>query len=547
MNYKNLNELYQIMGNNFASNPNQTLDQYLATVAPTSNAALVINFLKDNGVSGSLKISTLIYSEQYGNLISDAIKLVNSIIATERFNSISNEYSDYVDPKIFDNFTTGGTYNSGTEELQFVGTSSATTFNVDVSALLDDTNTFTTGATLNGNTIEFDRNDLNNAYSVDLTPIISGGGLEGTQYVFVAANGTDVENAAELQAAYDLAKTKKQVNNVWISLNSPSFNVSGGGSISAFLNSTTTIPWVNGQTYTIRLDGVEYTGVDAGSSGPFLQMSSITAPDGQYTTMEVLVQEVIPSRVIVAPGYYNFTSNFLVDEDYVDIVSLDGNRSVIFNGSGTINITANDVFVKGVDVLTKNFTIATNLGGLRVENCQGGDYSFGGDPTFGSNPIIVSGTFIDCQGGVYSFGGLGTASGTFTNCVGGNNSFGGQGTASGTFIDCQGGNNSFGFQGTASGTFTNCVGGNNSFGGNGGTASGTFTDCQGGGGSFGGTASGIFNYCQGGNLSFGGTLSGTLSGKLYYCRLTSGTFKTVSGGGITRYCLDGSNVANNQG
>jgi hypothetical protein len=72
-----------------------------------------------------------------------------------------------------DNFyVTGGTYNSLTESIDFVGNNSATTFNVDVSALLDDTNTFTTGATLSGNTILFDRNDLNNAYSVDLTPIL---------------------------------------------------------------------------------------------------------------------------------------------------------------------------------------------------------------------------------------------------------------------------------------------------------------------------------------------------------------------------------------
>jgi hypothetical protein len=34
--------------------------------------------------------------------------------------------------------------------------------------------TFTTGATLNGNTIEFDRNDITNAYSVDLSGVLSG-------------------------------------------------------------------------------------------------------------------------------------------------------------------------------------------------------------------------------------------------------------------------------------------------------------------------------------------------------------------------------------
>ena len=104
---------------------------------------------------------------------------------------------------------------------------------------------------------------------------------------------------------------------------------------------------------------------------------------------------------------------------------------------------------------------------------------------------------------------------------------GGGGTASGTFTNCQGGGSSFGHGGTASGTFNNCQGGDYSFGGNGGTASGTFTNCTGGDSSFGGNG-------------------GTASGKLYYCRLTSGTFKTVSSGGRTVLCIDGNNNQNNQ-
>lgn len=276
---------------------------------------------------------------------------------------------------------------------------------------------------------------------------LEGSGLEGSQYVFVTANGTDVENAQELQDAYDLAKTM-----------SPSAT------------------------------------------------NRIT--------------------IICGNGNYNFLSDFVMDTQYIDLVSLDGNRSVIFDGTGTISITANDVFVKGVDVGTKNFTIADDLNLLKVENCQGGDFSFGGDETFGSNPITVSGTFTNCEGGELSFGSFGIASGTFTDCQGGMDSFGGRGTASGTFTDCQGSDESFGGFGTASGTFTNCQGSFDSFGSSG-TASGTFTNCTAGGSSFG--------------------RFGALEGKLYYCRLTSGTFQTVSGDGITRLCIDGDNNENNQG
>ena len=353
------------------------------------------------------------------------------------------------------------------------------------------------------------------------------GGIGGTNYIYVMANGTDTENATELSAAYTTAITM-----------SP------------------------------------------------------------FTTNRI--------TIVAAPGNYNFGSSaFTMDTQYIDLVSLDGNRSVIFNSAnaaGTISITANDVFVKGVDVQTKKFTIADSLNLLKVENCVGGNNSFdaagmigygnasgtftncqGGIDSFGGASGIASGTFTNCQGGDGSFGGLssgaafGTASGTFTNCLGGDYSFG-TGTANGTFTNCVGGSNSFGLL-TASGTFTNCLsefssfgttlasgtfkdctGGNNSFGGGSGgppppgspgEASGIFTNCVGGFdsfGGFGGIASGTFTNCQGGIYSFGSSVgSGTITGKLYYCRLTSGSFQTVSSGGITRLCLDGSNVENNQG
>ena len=312
--------------------------------------------------------------------------------------------------------------------------------------------------------------------------------LQGSQYILVTANGTDIENAAELQAAYDTAKTM-----------SPSVT------------------------------------------------NRIT--------------------VIAAPGNYNFGSTtFTMDTQYIDLVSLDGNRSIVFNSAnsaGTISITANDVFVKGVDVGTKTFLIGNNLNLLKVENCKGGISSFG-------HNVITSGEFTNCIGGDVSFGSQSVASGIFTNCVGESAAFAGDGTASGSFINCKGGNYAFGgaFGAIASGIFTNCIGGDAAFGGYlgtssgsftnctsnlyafggaGGTASGIFTNCVGGNSTFGGgfgTASGIFTNCVGGASSFG---NGGLTGKLYYCRLTSGTFITVSGAGHTRLCLDGINAANNQG
>lgn len=170
-------------------------------------------------------------------------------------------------------------------------------------------------------------------------------------------------------------------------------------------------------------------------------------------------------------------------------------------------------------------------------NCEGGNNCFGHqcilfsflknciaiDNSFAGQSGEAKGTFIDCKAGDESFGGnIGNASGTFTNCQGGEASFGGKGVTSGIFTNCQGSHKSFGGNGTAFGTFTNCQGGDYSFGGD-------------------GTASGTFNSCVGGDESFGGN-SGVLTGKLYYCRLTTGTFQTPTVSGTIVLGVDGTNT-----
>jgi hypothetical protein len=255
-----------------------------------------------------------------------------------------------------------------------------------------------------------------------------GGGLEGSQYIYVAANGTDIENAAELQAAYTAAQMR--------------------------------LP-----TSTKRI------------------------------------------TIIAGPGNYNFETNvFTMDTSFIDLVSLDGNRSIVFNApldlstpeKGSISITANDVFVKGVDVQIKQFRTNPLLNLLKIENCQGGEYSFG--------VFNAAGTYINCVGGHFSFGGNSISSGTFINCIGGDFSFGGGQmvpTSSGIYENCQGGEYSFGgsfMGGVSSGTYTNCTGGSYSFGSN-------------------GDVSGLFSNCVGGYWSWiSSSPGGKLTGKLYFSR-----------------------------
>ena len=271
-----------------------------------------------------------------------------------------------------------------------------------------------------------------------------GLGIEGSQYILVTANGTDVENAAELQAAYNTAQTM-----------SPSAT------------------------------------------------NRIT--------------------VIAAPGNYNFGSTaFVMNTQYIDLVSLDGNRSVVFNSAnsaGTISITANNVFVKGIDILTKRFLIANNLNFTTVENCKAlGEFSFGG--SFSTALANLSSTFINCEGGDFSFMSY---------------------NHSGTFIGLKTGSGSLGYNAVssvASGFFQNLDCGSFSLSNN---NSGTFINVR--GGAFNSSNfTGLFYNCI-----FDSPNSVTIvGGKLYYCVSRVINLPTVSGGGRTYYCINGDGTTNNQ-
>jgi hypothetical protein len=365
-----------------------------------------------------------------------------------------------------------------------------------------------------------------------------GGGLEGTQYVFVAANGTDVENAAELQAAYDLAVIK--ATPFVTPINIPLSNVTdnGGGNYSMQVVNSSDINYFSwGGTYDIIINDTYYQVIVQGTMGNMLFLMNLT-PGLSFSSF-ILESTTYPKvTVIAAPGNYNFENSiFVMNTEYVNLVSLDGNRSIIFNSSdalGTLWITANNIFAKGVDVQAKSLSVASGLNKVIVENCKGGDYSFG----FGGN---ISGTYINCEGGNYSFAskvssippigvynnfGDPVVSGTFINCVSGSYSFGAASmisTVDGIFKNCSAGNYSFGYSGNttnALGTFTDCVAGGQSFGAGGGGAS----------------ASGVFRRCIGGFQSF--AKNAGMYGKFYYCEMFDDTFSIPLVPGVAIHCIE---------
>jgi hypothetical protein len=361
--------------------------------------------------------------------------------------------------------------------------------------------------------------------------------LEGSQYVFVQGNGTELENGIELQNAYNLAKTM-----------SPSAD-----------NRITVVvaPGEYGLTNVMTLDT------------EFVDLVSLTGnPD------------VFLDRIDL--------------EDPFQILEDNSSTPDVFELGYCLNIDCDNTYVKGMHgkIRTSEFwewywsgteneyntyylpiRVGNNLPNTIVENCVGGICSFGGfafnnvlDPVDSSyeiiTPIDVSSTIINCKASFASFGGFSTCSGTFIDCEwfsldaydNGDCFYG----CTGLFIRCKGGRSSF--RG-ASGTFIDCVGLNNSYS----LCTGRFIRCKGNTGSFredcrgyfegcevtgsigfSGYVDGTFVNCVAGALSFGSNPGNTPAGKLYYCRMTSGTFGTVTLGGRTYYCIDGNGNTNNQ-
>jgi len=254
------------------------------------------------------------------------------------------------------------------------------------------------------------------------------------------------------------------------------------------------------------LSGSNYSFVEA-SGTPTQNAFSLSS---SYVAAKAL-NPTSPNRysILVAPGKYEFTSSFSLDTQYIDVVSITGERDVLITGSGVFSVTANDIYVRGIDAGSSNFTIDDNLNLLKVKNCKGGDYSFGGSANTASI-TTVAGTFIECEGGDYSFGGNGNAYGTFIDCIGGDNSFG---------LYCDG-------------TFTNCVGGNWSFASQGNIEGGDFENCTAGEYSFASIgdidAGASLTKCISGLSSFASSISSNIYGKLYNCIITSGSFNTAT-------------------
>jgi hypothetical protein len=411
--------------------------------------------------------------------------------------------------------------------------------------------------------------------------------LRGENYIVVYGNNTDIaQNGVELINKYDYAKTTTPFGQGLSNTNRFTVLVAPGKYYNA---SPAVFPLADGQFEfsTDYVDVVSLTGnPDVFLSG--ISVGGLSYIKGMNTSEAISLGGVQagfnlidskPNQKIenCIGGNYSFGWGGNVDGTFINCIGGSGSFASVTTTTppmgitdlGTGNIGGIFINCEAGSNSFGNYTVMTGANNLTgtFTNCKAGSSSFGNDQ-FIMGGTTLSGLFTNCSAGPGSFGGGQSSilAGTFTNCNGGFNSFGGD--TSGVFNNCESGDYSFSSSGkVASGIYTNCKAGNYSFGPGGGvnatgiftyckagsdsfgSGTGTFTNCEAGDYSFGASnlADGIYNKCIAGSNSFGTNMGPSISGQLYFCRLTSGTFQTVTGAGKTVYCVDGNGDPNNQG
>ena len=429
----------------------------------------------------------------------------------------------------------------------------------------------------------------------------AGGGISGSTVVYVSASADPVANGIALQAGYDAAKLLADstiTQRTWTGTGFGGFYVEGANYGSFLQRALVQLYYDNGSapvscTFDTTPAWYTWDGMSFSFSSTIDMMTAFPAGSYEITT-DIITYTY--STLIVAPGYYQTPSTFLIDTDFVNITSLSGEPdvfiyspegySMMFDTPSWIYITANNVTITGISTYLDfldgmNFRngngqieIGGNLTYLVMKNCIGGKRSFGngysvytislsgtfinckvyGDYGFGSNACVLQGRYIDCEVyGSYGFGYNGcTLSGSFENCKSSDGSGYGFGYSSGSlpgiFINCYEENNAgFGASSsTLSGTFYNCISGGYGFGSSS-VNTGEFYNCVSGDGSFGSSTGAKYYNCVAGAGSWGGSIDNS---KLYHCVVRSGmmpgSYATVTNGGRTFYCIDSAGNVNNQ-
>ena len=283
-------------------------------------------------------------------------------------------------------FTTGGTYNSITEELVF-DRNDGNTYSVDVSQLLDDTNSFTTGGTYNSITesIDFNGNTLSTTFSVDVSQLLDDtntyvtGGTYSTGTLTLNRNDGNLVTVTGFTDNTDNYTTGGTYNSVTEELDFVGTNGATTFSVdvSQLLDDTntfTTGATLNGTTlefnrndisnaYNVNLSSLQLTGTTLGSFGITIdgggspittgEKGSIVIPYNGTITGWVITSDVTGSTVIdlwkdTYDNYPTTSGDTITGTEKPTLSSQIKNRDLTLT-SWTTNVTAGDVITFNVD------------------------------------------------------------------------------------------------------------------------------------------------------------------------------------------------------
>ena len=100
--YKNTKQFYGLVGNNIASSSNLTIDNFLDQLTDKySNAGLIFNYLKNRGVSGNLRIKTLLSRPEYFSFLDESLVLAGVTDNTDFIQKVIENNSLYTEENKF--------------------------------------------------------------------------------------------------------------------------------------------------------------------------------------------------------------------------------------------------------------------------------------------------------------------------------------------------------------------------------------------------------------------------------------------------------------
>ena len=360
-----------------------TVDEYDSNIGtiynPFANTISTVNSTLSVLGTASAQIRTIVdltADESLITLTADEIEVNGNtnIIGSLSATTLYGDGSNLTGVSTEDNYVTGGTYNSITEELEFVGTNVATTFNVDVSALLDDTNTFTTGATLNGTVIEFDRNDLANAYNVDISSINTDNFTTGGTYNSITEEiefvGTNLATTFNVDVSALLDDTNTFVTGGTYSTGTLTLdrNDSNQVTITGFTDNTDN--FTTGGTYNSITEEIEFVGTNLATTFN-VDVSALLDDTNTFTTGATLNGTVIEFDRNDLSNAYSVDISSINTDNFVTGGTFSTGTLTLDRQNGSVTITG---FTSGpmVTSLTTGFGLSANTttGDITILNTE---------------------------------------------------------------------------------------------------------------------------------------------------------------------------------